>query len=78
MYGIQKDDKNDLKIEILMLLISSYFTFSKKNERGFFDRYTWLITNDKVTLLLSLLQKKVFKSLNGKTETNEEEGGDID
>jgi len=81
MFQIQTEDKVDLKIEIMMLLISSYFTSAKKNEAGFFDRHSWGITNDKISLLLSLLQNKVFtpKDSKVKTETTkEDDGGDID
>lgn len=38
MFQVQAEAKVDLKIEILMLLISSYFTSAKKNENGFFER----------------------------------------
>jgi len=49
MFSAQKPEKLDLKIEILMLLISSYFMSAKKTLSGYFDRETWLTTNDKIS-----------------------------
>ena len=77
MFQVQAEEKVDLRIEILMLLISSYFTSAKKNENGFFERETWLITNGKVSLLLKLLENKVFAKDTPKNQ-NKDDGGDID
>jgi len=81
MFAAQTD-KLDLKIEILMLLISSYFTSAKKTLRGYFDRNTWLATNGKISQLLELLDQKVFshgdKSSNNIDQEKNDDGGDID
>jgi SET domain-containing protein len=41
-----------------MILISTYFTAAKKSVEGYFDRYTWLKSNDIIIQLLDILKKK--------------------
>ena len=41
-----------------MILISTYFTSAKKITAGFFDRYTWVTSNNIITQLLDILKKK--------------------
>jgi len=72
----QSDDKLDLKIEIMMLLISTYFTSAKKSIDGFFSRNVWLDVNDRLTAFIKLLENKNFVWY--KKEATDEKVGDID
>jgi len=58
MYAQQVESKTDNKINILMILVSTYFTSAKKSTEGYFDRYTWIKSNDVITLLLTILKQK--------------------
>lgn len=60
MFDAQEESKNDIKIEILILLISTYFIYAKKTPNGFFDREMWTTTKIKILDLVNLLQSKTF------------------
>lgn len=50
----QATNKN-VQIEVLMLLVSTYFASAKNSAAGFFSRETWLTTNTTITSLLKVL-----------------------
>lgn len=50
----QATNKN-VKTEVLMLLVSTYFASAKNSATGFFTRETWLTTNTTITSLLEVL-----------------------
>jgi hypothetical protein len=62
----QTDAKTDNKINILMILIATYFTAAKKSAEGYFDRYTWLKSNEIITQLINILKKKESDTLKSK------------
>lgn len=49
-----------------MILISTYFTAAKKSVVGYFDRYTWLKSNEIITQLLDILKQKETDTLASK------------
>lgn len=52
---IQTTNKN-VQIEVLMILMSTYFASAKNSPTGFFSRETWLTTNTTFTQLLKLIK----------------------
>jgi len=66
MFAQQVETKTDNKINILMILISTYFTAAKKSVEGYFDRYTWLKSNEIITRLLAILKQKESDTLQSK------------
>jgi len=66
MFAQQGSNKTDNKINILMILISTYFTAAKKSVEGYFDRYTWLKSNEIITRLLGILKQKESDTLQSK------------
>ena len=76
MFDAQEVTKNDIRIEILILLISTYFIYAKKTPSGYFDRNTWTIAKSKILDLVDLLKNKNFNLTQAKI--SEEDGGNID
>jgi len=66
----------NIKIEVTMLLVTTYFLAAKKSTDGFFSRDIWLTTNKTLTSLLDLVKNKVISNDVKKVST--EDGGDID
>ena len=52
--------EKSVKIDVLMLQITTYFATSKYTSQGFLSRDTWHTTNGKIKQLLELLADKVF------------------
>jgi len=73
MFAQQVESKTDNKINILMILISTYFTAAKKSVEGYFDRYTWLKSNEIITQLLDILKQKETDTLQSKDAEKIEE-----
>lgn len=59
-----------------MLLISTFLQAAKKTQFGFFTREIWLLTNNTISSLITLLQSKKI-DVKSQTKTDGD-GGDID
>jgi len=66
MFAQQVETKTDNKINILMILISTHFMSVKKSTEGYFDRYTWLKSNEIISQLLDILKQKESDTLKSK------------
>ena len=76
----KQHDNINLRVEILMILISTYFTSSKRSLNGFFSRDMWVTTNQRISELIQILETKgpQSKDVAPQKKKDDEDGGDID
>jgi translation initiation factor 3 subunit C len=67
-----------VKIEIMMLLITTYFFSAKGNKNGFFERNTWIETSGIISELLLDLQSHNIDLKTKKVDVPKEDGADLD
>ena len=69
-----------VKIEILMLLVATYFACAKNSPNGFFERNTWIKTSSIISELLVDLQSHNIDMKKQKPEVkkDDDDGADLD
>ena len=73
-----QENNKTVKIEVLMLLIATYFASAKNAPNGFFERSIWIQTSEKISELLGDLQSHNIDLKKQNSETKKEDGADLD